>query len=62
MSGLNYSVLQFGTLRPLPVALAHRLAATELDDPYIATLKRLYKSLSSHERSLCLAEFARCPS
>jgi len=58
-SAANYSVLQLETLRSLPVALAHRFAATALDDPRMATLNRLFRSLSAVDRSICRAEFAR---
>ena len=53
------SILESLDLRPLPVALAHRFSRLRFDNPLILTLMRLYASLSTHERSICQAEFLR---
>jgi hypothetical protein len=59
----EFSVLSDLAMRPLPVALAHRLVKARLGDPYIDTFHRLYESLPPSDRTRCLAEIARrsCP-
>ncbi|HMD53101.1 MAG TPA: hypothetical protein VKJ65_00930 [Phycisphaerae bacterium] len=56
----NYSILRNCRLRPLPVALAHRLVNTKLSDSYMSTLNRLYSTLSPSQRALCWTELAEC--
>jgi hypothetical protein len=55
----DYSVLHLSCLRPLPVALAHRLCTASFGDPQMDVLKRLYLALSAHDRGVCRAEFVR---
>jgi hypothetical protein len=54
----QYSLLRAWTLRPLPVALAHRLADTEAGEAYMAMLSRLYAALPASDRAICHAELA----
>lgn len=53
------SVLKGCILRPLPVALAHKMAVTEPGDPHLATLVHLFLSLSRSERFDFLFETIR---
>ena len=55
----EFSVLSDLTMRPLPVALAHRLVNARPSDPYLETFHRLYESLATPERTRCQAEMAR---
>lgn len=57
----EFSVLRDYDLRSLPVALAHRLARARSSDPYVETFHRLYESLTTSDRTRCLAEIARQP-
>ena len=56
---LDRSVLNLQDLRPLPIALAHRLYSVNTADPQMETLGRLFSALNMFERSMCLAEFMR---
>ena len=56
---LDRSVLNLRELRPLPIALAHRFCSARFDDPRMETLKRLFATLDTRERSLCRSEYAR---
>ena len=53
------SVLRRVGIRPLPVALAHRVAATEPDDPHLATLIRIFLALSRAEQFDFMFEMIR---
>ena len=53
------SVLKGADLRPLPVALAQRMAATRPGDPYLATLIHLFLGLSFNDRLDFLLEMMR---
>jgi hypothetical protein len=55
----EFSVLRDFTMRPLPVALAHRLVNAKPDDPYLETFHRLYESLATSDRTRCLDEMAQ---
>ena len=55
----KHSVLRGWLLRPLPVALAHKLASARTDDPYMEMLRRLYAALPVTEQARCEAELAR---
>jgi hypothetical protein len=55
----RYSVLRAWTLRPLPVALAHKLAVAKADDAYMTMLRRLYAALPLPEQARCQTELAR---
>jgi hypothetical protein len=44
------SILKDHTPRPLPIALAHKMAVTRPGDPHLATLLNLFVSLSRAER------------
>lgn len=54
----EFSVLRDYAMRPLPVALAHRLVNAKPGDPYLETFHRLYESLAAPDRSRCQAEIA----
>ena len=55
-----FSVLNAGVLRPLPIALAHMLAARVGSGNHdIPTLNRLYAALPGPEKAACTAEIAR---
>ena len=56
------SVLRRWLLRPLPVALAHKLASARMEDPSSEALRRIYTTLSASEQALCQVELARCGS
>jgi hypothetical protein len=58
----NFSVLRDYYMRPLPVALAHRLVRARSSDPYVEIFHRLYESLTTSDRAQCLAEINRQPS
>jgi hypothetical protein len=60
MSKLPESELRTWKVRALPVALAHRLIQVQPIDPYMCTLRRLYRALNTHEQAICQAEFVRC--
>lgn len=47
-------------LRPLHVALAHRLANTKPDDPMRPSLERLFSGLKPGEQMACRAEATLC--
>lgn len=47
-------------VRPLPVALAHRLARARPGDPAMTTFNRLYASLSVADQVRCRAELQEC--
>jgi hypothetical protein len=55
------SILKGINLRPLPVALAHRMAATQPGDPYLMTLIHLFLGLSFSDRLDFLLEMVRAP-
>jgi hypothetical protein len=55
----TFSVLRTWTPRPLPIALAHKFVVVKMDDPYAATLRRLYRALPPQDRTACQAELAR---
>jgi hypothetical protein len=55
----RYSVLRAWTLRPLPVALAHKLAVAKGDDSYMTMLRRLYAALPLPEQAWCQTELTR---
>jgi hypothetical protein len=55
----EFSVLRDYAMRPLPVALAHRFVNARPGDPYLETFHRLYESLTSSDRTQCLAEMAQ---
>jgi hypothetical protein len=55
----KHSILRGWLLRPLPVALAHKLASARADDPYMEILRRLYTALPVTEQARCQAELAR---
>jgi len=59
MTVQSYSILRCCRLRPLAVALAHRLANTKPGDPYSLTLERLYSALSEAQQVQCGVELAR---
>lgn len=54
----QFSVLRDLALRPLPVALAHRLINAKPGDPYRQTYYRLYELLTTSDRTRCLAVMA----
>ena len=55
----EFSVLRNYVTRPLPVALAHRLANARPGDPYLEIFHHLYESLTTSDRTRCLAEIAQ---
>lgn len=55
----EFSVLRDFAMRPLPVALAHRLVNAKPGDPYLETFHRLYESLATSDRTRCLAEMVQ---
>jgi hypothetical protein len=55
----EFSVLRDFAMRPLPVALAHRLVNAKPDDPYLEIFHRLYESLATSDRTRCLAEMVQ---
>jgi hypothetical protein len=55
----RYSVLRAWTLRPLPVALAHKFVGAKSDDAYMTMLQRLYAALPLPEQAKCQNELAR---
>ena len=59
MSEPEFSVLRNFSMRPLPVALAHRFVNAKPGNPYLETFHRLYESLATSERTQCLAEMTR---
>jgi hypothetical protein len=54
----EFSVLRDYAMRPLPVALAHRLVNARPGDPYLETFHRLYEALTVPDRTRCQAEIA----
>jgi hypothetical protein len=55
----EFSVLSHYAMRPLPVALAHRLVKARPGDPHLQIFYRLYESLPTSDRTRCLAEMAQ---
>jgi hypothetical protein len=55
----EFSALRTSRLRPLPIALAHELAAMSTSPEYRFTLGRLYRALSEAQQAQCQAELAR---
>lgn len=55
----DFSVLRDYIIRPLPVALAHRLANARSVDPYLDNFHHLYETLAASDRTRCLAEMAQ---
>ena len=55
----EFSVLRNYATRPLPVALAHRLVNARPGDPYLEIIHHLYESLTTSDRTRCLAEIAQ---
>ena len=49
----------FKARRPLPIALAHHIAAHSEDDARCAVLARLYTALPAREQGECLTELRR---
>ena len=58
ISDPDFSVLRDHSIRPLPVALAHRIANAKAGDPYLEIFHRLYESLAAPDRTRCLLEIA----
>jgi hypothetical protein len=63
MSEQEFSLLREPYSKPpraLHIALAHRIAQTKMNDPYMTVLNRIYAVMSWAQRAKCRAELSRC--